>query len=72
VRPGNKKEKMNRAIYIVMIPVLLVALGYILVFRSVGLAPGYARLIIAVTVFFVVIWWLARKTAHGSKSGRQP
>lgn len=54
-----------------MIPVLLVALGYILVFRSVGLAPGYARLIIAVTVFFVAIWWLARKTAHDSKSGRQ-
>ena len=48
---------MNRAIYIVMIPVLLVALGYILVFRSVGLAPGYARLVIAVTVFFLAIWF---------------
>jgi ABC-type spermidine/putrescine transport system permease subunit II len=61
---------MNRAIYIVMIPVLLVALGYILVFRSVGLAPGYARLIIAVTLFFLAIWWLARRTAR-AKSGRQ-
>jgi ABC-type spermidine/putrescine transport system permease subunit II len=62
---------MNRAIYIVMVPVLLVALGYILVFRSVGLAPGYVRLVIAATVFFVAIWWLARKAARGAKSGRQ-
>ena len=61
---------MNRAIYIVMIPVLLVALGYIQVFRSVGLAPGYARLIIAMTVFFVAIWWLARKAAR-PRSRRQ-
>ena len=61
---------MNRAIYIVMVPVLLVALGYILVFRSVGLAPGYARLLVAMTVFFVTIWWLARKTAR-AKSRRQ-
>jgi ABC-type spermidine/putrescine transport system permease subunit II len=53
-----------------MVPVLLVALGYILVFRSVGLAPGYARLVIAMTVFFVAIWWLARKTAR-ARSGRQ-
>ena len=60
---------MTRAIYIVMVPVLLVALGYVLVFRSVGLAPGYARLIIAVAVFFAAIWWLARGTAR-AKSGR--
>jgi ABC-type spermidine/putrescine transport system permease subunit II len=61
---------MNRAICIVMIPVLLVALGYILVFRSVGLAPGYLRLIIAVTVFFGAIWWLARKKARSTIPGR--
>jgi ABC-type spermidine/putrescine transport system permease subunit II len=53
-----------------MVPVLLVALGYILVFRSVGLAPGYARLLVAMTVFFVAIWWLARKTAR-PRSRRQ-
>jgi uncharacterized membrane protein len=52
-----------------MIPVLLVASGYVLVFRSVGLAPGYARLIIAVAVFFGAIWWLARGPAR-AKSGR--
>jgi ABC-type spermidine/putrescine transport system permease subunit II len=61
---------MNRAIYIVMVPVLLVALGYILVFRSVGLAPGYARLLFAMSVFVVAIWWLAGKTAR-ARSGRE-
>jgi ABC-type spermidine/putrescine transport system permease subunit II len=60
---------MNRAICIVMIPVLLVALGYILVFRSVGLAPGYARLLLAVALFFGAIGWLVRGPAR-AKSGR--
>jgi uncharacterized membrane protein len=60
---------MNRAIYIVMIPVLLVGLGYILVFQSVGLAPGYARLIFVVAVFFGAIGWLAHRTAR-AKPGR--
>jgi hypothetical protein len=59
---------MNRAIYIVMIPVLLVALGYILVFRSMGLAPGYARLMMAVALFGA-IGWLVRGPAR-AKSGR--
>jgi ABC-type spermidine/putrescine transport system permease subunit II len=60
---------MNRAIYIVMIPVLLVALGYILVFRAVGLAPGYARLMIAAVLFFSAIGWIVRGPAR-AKSGR--
>jgi hypothetical protein len=53
---------MNRSFYIIMIPVLLVALGYILVFRYLGVAPGYPRLIIAMTLFFGAIWWLGRET----------
>jgi hypothetical protein len=51
-----------------MTPVLLVALGYILVFRSVGLAPGYARLMMAVALFGA-IGWLVRGPAR-AKSGR--
>jgi ABC-type spermidine/putrescine transport system permease subunit II len=61
---------MNRSLYIIMVPVLLVALGYIVVFRSMGLAPGYPRLIIAVTLFFGAIWWLGRKTARKAGSSR--
>jgi uncharacterized membrane protein len=62
---------MNRSLYIIMVPVLLVALGYILVFRHMGIAPGYPRLMVAMAVFFAAIWWLGRKTARKAGSNRQ-
>jgi hypothetical protein len=62
---------MNRSFYIIMVPVLLVALGYILVFRDMGIAPGYPRLIVAMAVFFGAIWWLGRKTGRKAASDRQ-
>jgi ABC-type spermidine/putrescine transport system permease subunit II len=58
---------MNRAIYIIMVPVVLVAAGYILVFRTVGLAPGYARLLLAMALFVGVAWWMVRKSAKTSR-----
>jgi ABC-type spermidine/putrescine transport system permease subunit II len=61
---------MNRSYYVIMVPVLLVAVGYILVFRQMGIAPGYPRLIVAMTVFFGAIWWLGRKA--GRKAGSSP
>jgi ABC-type spermidine/putrescine transport system permease subunit II len=61
---------MYRAFFIVMIPVILVALGYIFLLRSMGIPPGYFRLFVAVTLFFGAIWWLARKS-HKSKAGEQ-
>ena len=60
---------MNRALYIIVIPVLLVAIGYSFVFRYIGLSPGYPRLIVSMTVFFAVAWWLTRRAAHKAKSG---
>jgi len=62
---------MNRSIYIIMVPVLLVTLGYILVFRHIGVAPGYPRLIVAMTAFFGAIWWLGRGTARKAGPSRQ-
>jgi ABC-type spermidine/putrescine transport system permease subunit II len=62
---------MNRSFYIIMVPVLIVALGYILVFRYMGIAPGYARLIVAMVVFFGAIWWLGRKTSRKADSTKQ-
>lgn len=55
---------MNRLIYIIMVAVLLVALGYIFMFRHIGVAPGYPRLVTAMVVFFGAIWWLSRKTSR--------
>jgi hypothetical protein len=60
---------MNRSFFVVMIPALLIALGYIIVLRHMGFPPGYPRLIVAVTVFFGVIWWLERRTARKTKPG---
>jgi len=57
---------MNRALLIIMIPALLVAAGYIVVLRTMGIAPGYPRLIVAMALFFGMIYWLSRW------SGRKP
>jgi uncharacterized membrane protein len=62
---------VNRSIYIIMVPVLLVALGYILMFRHIGVAPGYPRLVTAMVVFFGVIWWLGSRTARKTGSSQQ-
>ena len=62
---------MNRAFLIIMIPALLVAAGYIIVLRSMGIAPGYPRLVIAAVLFFGAIYWLSRKSLRkASPSGR--
>jgi uncharacterized membrane protein len=54
-------EPVNRAFLIIMIPALLVAAGYIFVFRMMGISPGYARLVIAIAAFFAMIYWLSRR-----------
>ena len=50
---------MNRSILIILIPALMVAAGYVIVLRIMGLAPGYPRLIGAVVLFFGGIYWLS-------------
>jgi hypothetical protein len=63
------RKQMNRALYIIFVPVLLVLVGYIVVFRSMGLSPGYPRLVIAVLVFGGALYWLGRKVVHKSGAG---
>ena len=43
---------MNRSFVIILIPALLVALGYVVVLRMMGIPPGYPRLIGAMVLFF--------------------
>jgi hypothetical protein len=62
---------MNRSFTIIMFPVLLVALGYLLVLRHMGFPPGYPRLIVAMALFFGMIWWLGRRTTRKPKPDRQ-
>jgi hypothetical protein len=61
---------MNRAFFIIMIPVLLVAVGYIVVLRYMGIAPGYPRLVGAMVLFFGAIYWLSRKSVSKANPGR--
>jgi preprotein translocase subunit YajC len=62
---------MNRSFTIIMIPVLLVALMYVLVLRHMGFPPGYPRLIVAMVLFFGMIWWLGRRATRKSKADKQ-
>jgi hypothetical protein len=59
---------MNRGFLIILIPALLVALGYIVVFRYIGLSPEYGRLAGAAIVFFAGIWWLGRRNKRKATS----
>jgi hypothetical protein len=58
---------MNRGFLMVMIPAILVATGYIVVMRLVGVTPGYLRL----TVFFGGIFGLGQRYRnHAGAAGQ--
>lgn len=59
---------MNRSFLIVLVPALLVAAGYIVVLRMMGIAPGYPRLIIAMVLFFGAIYWLSKRSGRKTPS----
>jgi hypothetical protein len=61
---------MNRSFFIIMVPVLLVAAGYIVVLRYMGFAPGYPRLIVTMTLFFGAIYWLSLRNARKANTNR--
>jgi threonine/homoserine/homoserine lactone efflux protein len=60
---------MNRSLLIIMIPALLVAIGYVVVLRMMGFSPGYPRLIGAIVLFFGSIHWLSKRSGKKAKSG---
>ena len=53
--------QMNRGFLIVLIPAVMVAIGYIVVMRYAGVTPSYARLAAGTAVFFGGIWWLGQR-----------
>ncbi|HXR32810.1 MAG TPA: hypothetical protein VN830_03825 [Verrucomicrobiae bacterium] len=59
---------MNRSLFIILIPALLVAAGYVLVLRLMGIAPGYPRLVVAMVLFFGGIYWLSRRSGKKAKT----
>ena len=61
---------MNRSIVIILIPALIVAAGYVIVLRMMGLAPGYPRLFTAMILFFGGIYWLSKRSGKKASSGQ--
>jgi len=62
---------MNRALFIILIPALLVASGYVIVLREMGFSPGYPRLIVVVALILGALYWLSRNAKRKAGSGRQ-
>jgi len=62
---------MNRAFLIILIPAILVALGYILVFRFLGITPGYLRLILPPVIFLAAAYWLWPRKPRSEVKGRE-
>jgi ABC-type glycerol-3-phosphate transport system permease component len=60
---------MNRGFFIIFVPAALVAIGYIVVFRHIGVTPAYWRLILPVLLFAGAMWRLGRRTARKTGSG---
>jgi hypothetical protein len=62
---------MNRSILIILVPALLVAAGYVIVLRMMGVPPGYPRLAVAMILFFGGIYWLSRRSGKKANNGGQ-
>jgi len=62
---------MNRSFLIVLVPSLIVALGYIVVLRIMGVPPGYGRLAVAMILFFGGIYWLSKRSEKKAKTTGQ-
>jgi hypothetical protein len=60
---------MNRSFFIIMVPALLIAAGYVVVLRMMGVPPGYPRLAIAMALFFGGIYWLSKRSGKKAKTG---
>jgi ABC-type spermidine/putrescine transport system permease subunit II len=62
---------MNLSILIILIPALIVAAGYVIVLRMMGLDPGYPRLIVAMILFFGGIYWLSKRSGKKASNSGQ-
>jgi hypothetical protein len=60
---------MNRSFFIIIVPALLIAAGYVVVLRMMGVSPGYPWLVIAMVLFFGGIYWLSKRSGKKAKTG---
>ncbi len=62
---------MNKSIFIILLAPVLVAVGYIVILRHLGIAPGYFRLVMAMAGFVAAIWFIRRKAMKSAKPAGQ-
>ncbi len=62
---------MNKSIFIILLAPVLVAVGYIVILRHLGIAPGYFRLVMAMAGFVAAIWFVRRKGTKSAKPAGQ-
>lgn len=58
---------MNRALWIVLGPPAIVAVGYIFVLRAIGLQPPYMKLATVAGALVLVFWWIWKKRRASSQ-----
>ena len=58
---------MNRAFLIVLVPATLVAIGYVVVLRQMGLKPPYGILGGMVAALILGLWWIGRMSRKPEK-----
>lgn len=59
---------MNRSLFIILVPAVLVTAGYIVILRWMGIAPGYPRLAIAMILFLGTVYCLSRRSTKKKKA----
>lgn len=52
---------MNRAFLIVLVPAIVVAGGYVFVFRTLGLQPPYLKLLTIVALLGIGFVWISKR-----------
>ncbi len=52
---------MNRAFLVVLTPAAFVAIGYVVVFRQMGLRPPYGILGGMIAALALGLWWFGRR-----------
>jgi len=57
---------MNRAYFIIMIPALLVLIGYVLVFRMIGIALPYPAVVAPIVLLAVIVVWMVKRSMKKS------
>lgn len=62
---------MNRSFLIIVAPALVVAAGYIVVLKRLGLSPNYLRLTIVTAGFLLAVWLVRRHQRRKARPAGQ-